>query len=48
MQRRTKIVLDLVKVKSDWRIANITWQRGGQGGDIARPVRSLSSAANPG
>jgi hypothetical protein len=26
----TKIVLDLVKVKSDWRIANITWQRDGK------------------
>jgi hypothetical protein len=24
----TKIVLNLVKTKSDWRIANITWQRG--------------------
>jgi Protein of unknown function (DUF3828) len=22
-----KVVLDLVKIKSDWRIANITWQR---------------------
>jgi hypothetical protein len=24
------VVLDLVKVKSDWRIANITWQREGK------------------
>jgi hypothetical protein len=23
-----KVVLDLIKIKSDWRIANITWQRG--------------------
>jgi hypothetical protein len=25
----TTVVLDLVKIKSDWRIANITWQRQG-------------------
>jgi hypothetical protein len=25
-----KVVLDLVKLKSDWRIANITWQRDGK------------------
>jgi hypothetical protein len=25
----TKIVLNLVRTKSDWRIANITWQRDG-------------------
>jgi hypothetical protein len=25
-----KVVLDLVKIKSDWRIANITWQRDGK------------------
>jgi hypothetical protein len=24
-----KVVLDLAKIKSDWRIANITWQRDG-------------------
>jgi hypothetical protein len=26
----TKVALDLVKIKSDWRIANITWQRDGK------------------
>ncbi len=25
----TTVVLDLIKIKSDWRIANITWQREG-------------------
>jgi Protein of unknown function (DUF3828) len=25
-----KVVLDLIKIKSDWRIANITWQRDGK------------------
>ena len=25
----TTLVLDLIKIKSDWRIANITWQRDG-------------------
>jgi hypothetical protein len=25
----TTVVLDLIKIKSDWRIANITWQRDG-------------------
>ena len=24
-----KVILDLIKIKSDWRIANITWQREG-------------------
>jgi len=29
IDQQTTIVLDLVKIKSDWRIANITWQREG-------------------
>ena len=27
IDRATTVVLDLVKIKSDWRVANITWQR---------------------
>jgi hypothetical protein len=30
LDQPTKVVLDLVKIKSDWRIANITWQRDGK------------------
>ncbi len=29
IDQQTTIVLDLIKIKSDWRIANITWQREG-------------------
>jgi hypothetical protein len=29
IDRQSTIVLDLIKIKSDWRIANITWQRDG-------------------
>jgi hypothetical protein len=25
----TTVVLDLIKIKSDWRIANVTWHREG-------------------
>ena len=27
IDRATTVVLDLVKIKSDWRVANITWRR---------------------
>jgi hypothetical protein len=30
IDRPTRIVLDLVKAKGDWRIADITWQRDGK------------------
>jgi hypothetical protein len=30
LDQAAKVVLDLVKVKSDWRIADITWQRDGK------------------
>ena len=29
IDQQTTIVLDLIKIKRDWRIANITWQREG-------------------
>jgi len=29
IDRQSTIMLDLIKIKSDWRIANITWQRDG-------------------
>ena len=29
IDRATTVMLDLIKIKSDWRIANITWQREG-------------------
>jgi hypothetical protein len=37
IDQQTKIVLDLVKVKGDWRIADITWQRDGK----AETLRAL-------
>jgi hypothetical protein len=30
VDQQAKVVLDLVKIKTDWRIANITWQRDGK------------------
>jgi len=29
IDRATTVVLDLIKIKSDWRIADITWRREG-------------------
>ena len=29
IDRATTVMLDLIKIKSDWRIANIIWQREG-------------------
>jgi hypothetical protein len=37
IDQQTKILLDLVKAKNDWRIANITWQRDGK----AETLRAL-------
>jgi hypothetical protein len=32
----TTVVLDLTKIKSEWRIANVTWQREGGKKDTLR------------